>query len=181
MKSIQKILEEIVKSSNPHPERIELLRNSLKAKLAKLSNEFGPPGETILLYKLALKHVQKKAMDTQVRSEFDSVAKNDVDLYVPLQQYYELVAFRKEIDTLRPPQGVLLNMGALINSDREDYGPTIGNADNVLLFTSKRNRHADPMNKSYNEDLFYTIKEGDAWTWAEAFRDMSPRYQASII
>ena len=50
-----------------------------------------------------------------------------------MQQYYELVAYRKEIDTLRPPQGVLLNMGEMINSDKEDYGPTIGNVDNILL------------------------------------------------
>ncbi len=49
-----------------------------------------------------------------MRSEFDTLTKKENDPYVPLKQYYELVAYRKEIDTLRPPQGVLLNMGEAI-------------------------------------------------------------------
>ncbi len=49
-------------------------------------------------------------------------------------------------------------MGEAINSDKADYGATIGNVDNILLFTSKRNTHIDPLNKNYNEDLFFTIR-----------------------
>ncbi|MBA4053372.1 MAG: hypothetical protein C0490_01540, partial [Marivirga sp.] len=99
--------------------------------LAKLAEEYGQTGEAVLLYKLVLKHHPKTVEKRQVKSEFDSLTKNETDLYVPLQQYYELVAYRKEIDTLRPPQGVLLNMGEAINSDKEDYGPTIGNIDDI--------------------------------------------------
>jgi len=141
--------------------------------LAKLSEKYGPRGEAVLLYKLVLKHHPKTIDENKVKSEFDSLTKNETDLYVPLQQYYELVAYRKEIDTLRPPQGVLLNMGEAINSDKEDYGPTIGNVDNVLLFTSKRNSHMDPLNKNYNEDLFFTRKADGVWGYAEELKKIN--------
>jgi outer membrane protein OmpA-like peptidoglycan-associated protein len=144
--------------------------------LARLSEKFGPKGESVLLYKLILKHHPQGSDTRQVKSEYDSLTKNETDLYVPLQQYYELVAYRREVDTLRPPQGVLLNMGDLINSNKADYGPTIGNVDNVLLFTSKRNGHVDPLNKNYNEDLFYTVRSDTLWAWAEEFKTINTPY-----
>jgi outer membrane protein OmpA-like peptidoglycan-associated protein len=144
--------------------------------LARLSQKMGPPGEAVLLYKLVLKHLPQTLDGKEVKSEFDTLTQNEKDLYVPLKEYYELVAYRKEIDTLRPPQGVLLNMGDAINSDKEDYGPTIGNVDNVLLFTSKRNVNADPMNKSYNEDLFFTLKSDTTWGFAEPFKTVNTPY-----
>jgi hypothetical protein len=143
---------------------------------ARLSQKLGPPGEAVLLYKLILKHLPQTIDGKQVKSEFDTLIKNESDLYVPLAQYYELVDYRKEIDTLRPPQGVLLNMGEAINSAKADYGATIGNVDNVLLFTSKRNSHDDPMNKSYNEDLFYSLKFDTAWGFAEELKNINSRY-----
>jgi outer membrane protein OmpA-like peptidoglycan-associated protein len=144
--------------------------------LARLSQKLGPPGESVLLYKLVLKHLPQTLDGKEVKREFDTLTRNEKDLYVPLKEYYELVAYRKEIDTLRPPQGVLLNMGEAINSDKEDYGPTIGNVDNVLLFTSKRNKNADPMNKSFNEDLFYTIKTDSTWGFSEPFKGVNTPY-----
>ncbi|HEY5919330.1 MAG TPA: OmpA family protein, partial [Chryseolinea sp.] len=144
--------------------------------LARLSEKFGPTGESVLLYKLILKHHPQGSDPSKVKNEFDSVSRNDADLYVPLEQYYELVEYRREIDTLRPPQGVLLNMGELINSNKADYGPTIGNVDNVLLFTSKRNGHEDPLNKNYNEDLFYTVRTDTMWVWAEEFKKINTPY-----
>jgi outer membrane protein OmpA-like peptidoglycan-associated protein len=144
--------------------------------LARLSQKLGPPGEAVLLYKLVLKHSPQSIDGKKVRSEFDTLTKKENDPYVPLKQYYELVAYRKEIDTLRPPQGVLLNMGEAINSDKADYGATIGNVDNVLLFTSKRNSHRDPLNKNYNEDLFYTLKNDSTWSFAEEFKNINSAY-----
>lgn len=144
--------------------------------LARLSQKMGPPGEAVLLYKLVLKHLPQTIDGKKVQSEFDTLTRNEADLYVPLAQYYELVAYRKEIDTLRPPQGVLLNMGEAINSDKADYGPTIGNVDNVLLFTSKRNSNADPLNKTYNEDLFYAHKYDTIWGFAEELKNINTRF-----
>lgn len=143
---------------------------------ARMSEKLGPPGEAILLYKLILKH-HPRGMDVRkVRSEFDTLSRNQADLYVPLEEYYELVAYRKEIDTLRPPQGVLLNMGYGVNSEKEDYGPTIGNIDNVLLFTSKRNSIVEPHRKTYNEDLFYAIRNDSVWGYSEEFKTINTSY-----
>ena len=163
-------LKEYVKNFGPQnfSRDAQLLWN-----LAKLSQKQGPPGEAVLLYKLVLKHLPTTIDGKQVQSEFDTLTRYDADLYVPLGQYYELVAYRKEIDTLRPPQGVLLNMGGAINSDKADYGPTIGDADNVLLFTSKRNSHVDPMNKAYNEDLFYSHRRNSIWDYAEELKNIN--------
>ncbi len=144
--------------------------------LAKLSEKLGPPGEAVLLYKLVLKHHKQNIDEKQVRREFDTLTRNQTDLYVPLKQYYDLVAFRKEIDTLRPPQGVLLNMGYGVNSEKEDYGPTIGNVDNVMLFTSKRNSKVTPLQKTYNEDLFYTIKTDSLWGFSEELKKINTPY-----
>jgi outer membrane protein OmpA-like peptidoglycan-associated protein len=144
--------------------------------LAQLSQKSGPPGEAVLLYKLILKHYPRGANITNVRNEFDSLTKNQKDLYVPLAQYYELAAYRKEIDTLRPPHGVLLNMGYGVNSEKEDYGPTIGNVDNVLLFTSKRNSIIETHRKTVNEDLFFTIRNDSVWGYSEDFKTINTRY-----
>lgn len=145
--------------------------------LAKLAERFGKPGEAVLLYKLVLKHMQPGPDGKVARQEFDTLTRKEADLYVPLEQYYELVAYRREIDTLRPPQGVLLNMGYGVNSEKEDYGPTIGNVDHVLLFTSKRNSLRDAFNnKRANEDLFYTIRKDSAWGYSEEFKTINTRY-----
>ncbi|MBX2967594.1 MAG: OmpA family protein [Cyclobacteriaceae bacterium] len=145
-------------------------------QLAKLSEKFGPPGEAVLLYKLVLKHHQQDVDGKQVQQEYDSLTKYQRDYYVPLKYYYELVEYRKEIDTLRPPQGVLLNMGISVNSLKADYGPTIGNVDTILLFTSKRNMHAQTLERRYDEDLFYSVQEFGMWMDAVPFNTINTSY-----
>lgn len=145
-------------------------------ELAKLSEKHGPPGEAILLYKLVLKHHSYNIDRKAVMSEFDSLNKFQRDNYVPLDYYYELVAYRKEIDTLRPPQGVLLNIGEWVNSQKADYGPTIGNIDSVLLFTSKRNKHAGQTEQGFDEDLFFTTNENGVWQEAQEFSTINTHY-----
>lgn len=144
-------------------------------QLARLSEKFGPPGESILLYKLALKH-HRQPDRKQIRNEYDSISENQRDHYVPLDYYYELVEYRKEIDTLRPPQGVLLNIGEWVNSSKEDYGPTIGHIDTILLFTSKRNRNIHYTEQGYDEDLFYTVKQDGSWSEAKEFETINTIY-----
>jgi outer membrane protein OmpA-like peptidoglycan-associated protein len=150
---------------------------SLLWKLAKLSAQFGPRGEAVLLYKLVLKHHRENIDEQKVRAEYDSLAKNQTPDYVPLRFYYELVDYRREIDTLRPPHGVLVNMGPLINAPQAaDYGPTIGNRDDVLLFTSKRNSTKIGVEKIVNEDIFYSVKQNDEWQWPEEFKNVNTGY-----
>lgn len=145
-------------------------------QLAKLSEQYGAKGEAVLWYKIVLKHHRENIDGQQVRKEYDTLVKNEKDYYVPLKFYYELVALRREIDTLRPPQGVLLNMGISVNSPRPDYGPTIGNTDTVLLFTSKRNAHASAVERIYDEDLFFSIQEYGVWMDAQPFKGINTRY-----
>ncbi|HEY0743178.1 MAG TPA: OmpA family protein [Chryseosolibacter sp.] len=145
-------------------------------KLAKLSETYGKAGEAVLLYKLVLKHHRQNLNTRKVQAEFDTLTKNQKDYYVPLQEYYELVEYRKEIDTLRPPHGVLLKMDNWVNSEKADYGPTIGNLDYVLLFTSKRNSHFANSEKKYDEDLFFTKREGDQWGEAQQFKTINTQY-----
>lgn len=152
------------------------LQTDLIWKLAKLSQTHGKAGESVLLYKLALKHHRQLILARKISSEFDTLTKNEKDYYVPLEDYYELVAYRKEIDTLRPPQGVLLRMDDWVNSDKADYGPTIGNLDYILLFTSKRNGHLSNSEKKYDEDLFFTKREGDQWGEAQQFKTINTQY-----
>ena len=86
---------------------------------------------------------------------------------MPIEYYYELVEHRKLIDTLRPPRGVLLNMGTSVNSSDADYGPSLSLENNVLIFTSKRNNLDLSIKRRANEDLFISQKD-DYGTWSEA-------------
>jgi hypothetical protein len=149
---------------------------SMLWQLAKLSLKYGQKGEAILLYKLVLKHHRQDIDNKQVQYEYDTLTQNERNYYVPLEQYYELVEYRKEIDTLRPPHGVLINMGQTINSDKADYAPTIGNVDTLLLFSSKRNMHAQTLERKYDEDLFFSIREYGIWMDAQAFKTINTSY-----
>jgi len=66
-------------------------------KLAQLSEKFGPKGESVLLYKLVLKHHQQGIDITKLYKKYDSVETDKKEYYVPLQHYYELVNYRKEL------------------------------------------------------------------------------------
>jgi outer membrane protein OmpA-like peptidoglycan-associated protein len=144
--------------------------------LARLSQHYGEKGEAVLLYKLVLKHHRQNINGSQVQQEYDTLTKNEKDYYVPLEQYYQLVAYRKEIDTLRPPQGVLINMGLTVNSMKADYAPTIGNVDTLLLFSSKRNAHAQHLERTYDEDLFYSVRDMGVWMDAQEFKTINTNY-----
>ncbi len=145
-------------------------------RLAKLTESFGQHAEAVLLYKLVLKHHREDIDIRKIELYYDSLSENDRQYYVPLEYYYELVDYRKEVDTLRPPRGVLLNMGQAVNSDHADYGPTLSGDDNVLIFTSKRNSHNRGIDKVKDEDLFLSRKFGDAWDDAEAFKQVNTQY-----
>ena len=142
-------------------------------RLAQLSEKMGPKGEAVLLYKLILKHHRQGININDLYKRYESVEAEKKENYVPLDLYYKLVDYRKEIDTLRPPHSVLVRMDDGINSNKEDYGPTMGNADFVLLFTSKRNTHQE---RAYNEDLFFTLKVDGVWTPAEEFKTINTNF-----
>ncbi|MBL7870676.1 MAG: OmpA family protein [Cyclobacteriaceae bacterium] len=142
-------------------------------RLAKLSETHGAPGESLLLYKLVLKHHQQGLDIQNIYKRYEMLDPNKKENYVPLDFYYKLVEYRKDIDTLRQPQSILVNMGGFINSDKEDYGPTVGNVDDLILFTSKRNEKFD---HTYNEDLFFSLKAENYWSDAQPFSSINTEF-----
>ena len=185
---IMKKLQELKKSGPSEAYYLELKRYAGKFglenfhentamlwELAKLSKAFGPPGESVLLYKLVLKHHRQGINIQDVYRQYDSIERDKQKYYVPLEYYYQLVDFRKEIDTLHPPHSVLVNMGMDINSKQEDYGPTIGDVDSLILFTSKRNKHSQG-ERAYDEDLFYSTRQDGYWTPAREFKRINTTY-----
>ncbi|MDX1627449.1 MAG: OmpA family protein [Fulvivirga sp.] len=145
-------------------------------RLAKLTEVYGNYNEAKLLYKLVLKHHRDDIDIRKVELYYDSLTANDRDYYVPLDYYYELVDYRREVDTLRPPRSVLLNMGNRVNSDYSDYGPTLSDTDDLLIFTSQRNSHYRGVDPVHDEDLFYAKNENDYWTEAQSFQEVNTPY-----
>ncbi|MBV6644545.1 MAG: OmpA family protein [Cyclobacteriaceae bacterium] len=136
-------------------------------KLAKLTELFGEHEEARSLYRLVLRHHHQGINLKEIEIYYDSLNDQESRQYVPIEYYYELVEHRKMIDTLRPPRGVLLNMGTNVNSRKADYGPALSNENEVLIFTSKRNQIDLTINKRQNEDLYFT-KRDDYGIWSEA-------------
>ncbi|MFA0960846.1 OmpA family protein [Roseivirga sp. BDSF3-8] len=144
-------------------------------RLAKLTELFGDMEEAKAWYRLVLRHHRSDLDIKSIELYYDSLTVNDKQYYVPLDYYYELVEFRKSVDTLRPPRGILLNIGDAVNSGASDYGPTLSIDNNTLLFTSKRNGATEGLRAIVNEDLFYSKKYGD-WQKASAFNEINTRY-----
>lgn len=136
-------------------------------RLAKLTESLGNEQESIFLYKLALNHYRSNLDIKTIELTYDSLNQKNVIDYVPIDYYYELVEYRKQVDTLRPPRGVLLNMGRWINSDFADYAPALNNEDNFLLFTTKRDVSEDPLDRKHIENLYYSVGDGITWETAQ--------------
>ncbi len=145
-------------------------------RLAKLTELFEGIDEARKLYKLVLRHHHEGIDVSEIQIYFDSLNTQQTANFVPLDYYYELVEYRKSVDTLRPPRGVLLNMGRNINSRSADYAPTINISNDILIFTSQRNEISKAMEEKPNEDLFYSTKDGATWSEAEALTMVNSIY-----
>ena len=146
-------------------------------RLAKLTEIFGSPEDAKPLYALVLKHHRKGIDIGEVLARYDSLDRNKKEYYVPLDYYYELVEFRRQVDTLIPPKSILKSMGALVNSKQEDYGPVVAMNDSVVLFTSKRNTQYDGISKTEHEDLFITRLVNNDWTEAEVLEQTKSNFK----
>ncbi len=115
-------------------------------------------------FRLALKHHRTDIRRVQLY--YDSLEEKNADLYVPLKVYYDVVEYRKSVNTFHPPKNVYTNMGDAVNSKFPDYGPALGASDTMLLFSSKRQQGKGVRTKS-NEDLYVSHKEGPNY-WSDA-------------
>ncbi len=116
-------------------------------------------------FALVLKH--HRADVRQVEQYYDSLTAGDADLYVPLEYYYELVEYRKNISAFRPPKGVYLKLGPEINSKFEDYGPNFRSEKDLFVFTSKRKFRG--VSATPDEDLYYSYYYDGYWDEAKPF------------
>ncbi len=135
-------------------------------QLGKLYEEVGQLEKAKAMYRLILKHHRGKTQ--QAQASLDTLEAGQRPEYVQLKYYYELVDYRKSIDTLRPPQSILTPLGANVNSEMEDYGPAVNLKSDTLLFTSRRTKKKTKVTEagSLNEDLY--VSHGDQDFWEEA-------------
>ncbi|MDB5273863.1 MAG: yiaD [Chitinophagaceae bacterium] len=140
-------------------------------KLGQLYEINGQKSQSIYLYQIALKHHKPKQGD-QIEQHYDSLVVKDE--YVPLEYYYDLVEYRRSIDTLVPPQNVFLNMGELINDKKyPDYGPAMNVQGNMLIYTKrKKELTATKLAFRENEDLYYSINYDGFWDEAQPFSNV---------
>ena len=114
-------------------------------------------------YRLALKHSRSDIKRIQLY--YDSLEEKKQELYVPLKTYYDLVEYRKNLNTFHPPKGVYTSIGDAINSKAADYGPALAGNDSLIVFSSKRKRRG--LTGVVDEDLYTSHKEGVSWSDAE--------------
>jgi len=145
-------------------------------QLAKMEELYGDFEKAKSLYRLALKHHQSKIDLRQMEIFMDSVQLEQTDDYVPIDYYYELVDFRKSIDTLVPPRGILLSMGKQINSNMADYAPALTLDNKTMIFTSKRSLSGNILSNDSNEDLYIAVQEDGMWQDAVQLRGVNSRY-----
>ncbi|MFY0625595.1 MAG: OmpA family protein [Reichenbachiella sp.] len=145
-------------------------------RLAKLTEIYGTDEEAISLYKLVLRHHHDNIDIREIELYYDSLNNKEIENFVPLDYYYQLVEHRKAIDTIRPPRGVLLNMGRIINSRHADYGPTLGLENSILIFTSKRNEVRKGLSHFKNEDLFISKKVDGYWELSTDLTQINTQY-----
>jgi hypothetical protein len=142
-------------------------------KLGRLYQLFGYNDRALFLYRTALKNLRGKKIE-ELKVYYDTITASSLDKYVPLEYYYQLVEYRKTVDTLYPPKSVFLNMGELVNDLRyPDYGPTMNVNGNVLIFT-KRKQILTATKISYreNEELYYSINYDGFWDEALPFSNV---------
>jgi len=145
-------------------------------QLAKMEELYGDFEKSKSLYRLALKHHQSRIDLRQMEIFMDSVQLEQTDDYVPIDYYYELVDFRKSIDTLVPPRGILLSMGKQINSNMADYAPALTLDNKTMIFTSKRSLSGSILSNNSNEDLYIAVQQDGMWQDAVQLRDINSRH-----
>ncbi len=134
-------------------------------KLAQLYEKDDQLDNAKWLYRILLRHSESHI--EKIAQFYEALTVNDKDYYVPISFYYELVEYRRQVDTLIPPQGVFLNMGASVNSEFEDYGPSLSTDDEIMFFGTKRNRRTIKGVEHINEDVYYSNRDENGG-WGEA-------------
>lgn len=151
-------------------------------RLANVSENEGDRRLAKEAYRLLLRHYRGDF--TQALKHYENLVLYEKPLYADIEDYYRLVDKRALVDTLKPPEDVLVDMGDQVNSKFSDYGMTLGGEEqNKLLFTSNRSgRDTSAFNRQFNpshanEDIYFSEKtEFDMWGPAESFDAINTKY-----
>lgn len=110
-----------------------------------------------------------------IQSTYNHITELERDYYIPLDYYYELVDYRRSIDTLIPPRNVLSSMGSDVNSEYPDYAPSLAYINDTLFmfYSSKRARKVNSFEFIKNEDVFITWNDNDYWTPSKRVRGLN--------
>jgi outer membrane protein OmpA-like peptidoglycan-associated protein len=142
-------------------------------KLAQLYESLEMHDKAKAAFRLVLKHHKRDQLEEikqffKIQDHFNEMTEMETDIYVPLEYYYKLVEYRKDIDTLHPPRSVLTNMGEGINEKGvPDYAPYINMSDNYMIYTKKNYDKKHTGHKiQYNEDLYF-IQKNEYGLWSE--------------
>jgi flagellar motor protein MotB len=146
-------------------------------RLAQLNERMGAKDTAVQMYRLVLKHHRENSLT--VKLYYDSLMQNRQDAFVPLDYYYQLVEYRKAVDTLVAPKSVLTNMGNKINSKDEDYGPMLTVNGNKLFFTSKRIKAG--FAEVPDEDIFYSTDDYGNWEQAKPLRGLNTTFNEGSV
>lgn len=148
-------------------------------RMAQLYEMQGDRDKAKAMYRLVLKHHRHNVNQDTVMHYYLALEKEGKTAYIPLDYYYKLVEFRRNIDTLRPPTGVLLSMGPEINSRYPDYGPAVAHNEDTLIFTSRRTRRKTSSGLTpytANEDLYLSRGIEGYWDEAVPMWDINTQY-----
>lgn len=146
-------------------------------KVAQLSELQGLKDDAIYFYRLVLKHYRGKIDIEKVKLNYDTLAQNVDDKYVSLKFYYELVEYRKAVDTLRPPRGVFLKLSDAVNSKSEDYAPTLNMEANMMIFSSRRKKSNNSMTSAQlNEDIYMSKSYDGVWDETKFMDEINTPY-----
>ena len=143
-------------------------------RLAKLTELYGNMDDAKMLYRLALKHYHNDIDLKKLEIYYDSISEKDLSKYVPIEYYYDLIEYRRQVDSIKPPRGWRINMGHTINSEYSDYGPALSADNKTLVFTSKRNVVRRGLDMASNEDVYFSrLKNDETWTPAQPLKDIN--------
>lgn len=150
-------------------------------RYAKLTELYGEMDDAKRLYKLVLNHNRDDIELDRLEIYYDSISKNELQKYVPIDYYYELIDYRRNVDTISPPRGWQINMGHFINSEYSDYGPALAIDDKTLVFTSKRNIIPGGLDTRQNEDIFFSTIEYNQWEYAQPIKELNTIYNEGSV
>lgn len=150
-------------------------------RYGKLTELYGDMEDAKKIYRLVLKHNRADIKLEELEIYYDSLSKNELQKYVPIDYYYELIDYRRYVDSLRPPRNWQINMGHFINSEYSDYGPALAINDKTLVFTSKKNIIPNGLDTKQNEDIYFSAIEYDQWDFAKPIRELNTIYNEGSV